>query len=116
MTEKGLSKPRSIPSKKDYHIHCAGYPNDGSLAKEILDNKYYKKYTLTDFYPRGLTEALGSNPYPKKKIWPKLLYTAQRRVFRASGIRAKAFPELIKNDLRRLSDLYDKEPKINPSA
>lgn len=116
LQKEGRTRPRVVPSKDDYHPHCVGNLNDDALARECLNGGYYNRYTLRDFYPQGLTEILGSNPYPEKKTGAGYPYAALRRGFRALGTRAKAFPDKMKHDLRQLSDLYDREPKLDTST
>lgn len=113
---KGRRRLRIVPSKEDYLNHCAGDPTNGGVDQGSLDGGYYTRYTLWDFYPQGLTAALGANPYPAKRTWPGCPYAALRRGFRALGTEAKSFPVDVKERLRRLSDLYDRDLDISPDA
>lgn len=108
LDEENRVQRRRIPSHEDYHMHCA--TRDG-IAFESLDGGHYKRYTLRDYYPSGVTLFHGENPYQDRKTWPGSPYATIRRAFYALGIKAKNFPAETKADLRELSDLYDAEPK-----
>lgn len=112
-----------MPSREDYQKHCAlalgeagGSGRDSPLDPEALGGGLYLRYTLTDFYPKGLTQHLGPNPYQEKKAWAGLPYAALRRGFHALGTKAGMFPRKVRSQLRRLSDLYDKEPRRRGSG
>ena len=104
---EGRRREREYPSKAAYQEHSANDLNP-NLEPKSLSGGLYTRYTLRDFYPAGLTQYLGANPYPQSKSWQGSPYPALRRGFRALGTMARAFPEQVVKDLRQLSDMYDR--------
>lgn len=74
---------------------------------EKMDGGLHITYALRDSFPRSVTQSLGRYPYEDSKSWPGLPYAAMRRGFRAFGLYLHELPAPVRQDLRRLSDMYD---------
>lgn len=94
-----------MPKISDYQTFCA-HLLDSNIEADVLEGGWYTRYMLRNFYPKGVVQSGGGNPYSQKKTWAGDPYTAIRRATRAMGVSLAGFPKEVIAELRTLQDLY----------